>query len=444
MKPRTVTAIAALALVLPLSACGAGDAEWGSPVRVPVPAAAAASVTASVDAAGGVHVAWPEKRAGRWSLRAVDRLPGGGWSPPETVAAGGAFRVAPYAIAGNARGDVAALWDARGGRRSIMLVSVRPAGGAWGPEQAVSRVSGGFTFGQMAIDARGAVTVIGRGLGGPGLWAVRRDPSGTWSAPVRLTAEGEGVDAPELVVAPAGRAAVVALLKRPGRPAAVWAATANVAGAWTSGEVVPGSDGAHQPSVALTEAGLVVGWTEQRDSGPRHAMTSRRAAAGWTPPVPLDVASPYDLGSVQLVADGHGARAAWTRWDGRPQDRRASIRTRRIGPRGLEPITTVGSMTLPPAGGPGIHVIYLEPPLDLRLASGTRPTLLWSEPAGATRDAGRRLVAARRDDDGVWQAERLGGAPGVAPLAGGDAAALWYEAPPNGAATSIRMATAGG
>jgi hypothetical protein len=446
MSRRTVAGIAALALVLPLSACGgADDAGWGSPERVPVPAAAAASVTASVDGAGGVHVAWPDKRAGRWSLRAVDRPPGGAWSAPETVAAGGPFGIWPHAIAANGRGDAAALWADRGGRRSVLLASVRRAGGGWGPEQAVSRVSGNLTFGQIAIDAHGAVTVTGRGLAGPGLWTVRRDPDGTWSAPVLLTPEGEGVDAPELVVAPDGRAAVVALLKRRGRPAAVWSATADAAGAWSSGEVVAGSEGARYPVVAITADGLVAGWTQQRAQGrPQRVMAARRSTAGWSPPVPLDAPSPYDFGPIQLVADGDGALAAWARWDGAPTARRGSIRARRIGPGGLDHAATVSPVTFPPVGGPGVHVIYLSPPVDLRAAPGATPTLLWSEPAGGTRAAGRRLVAARRDGDGIWRTERLGSAPGLAPLAGGDGAVLWYEAPPNAGATRIQIATSGG
>ncbi len=145
--PMTIRRVGAAALAIALAgvlaACGGTDgAGWSAPERVPIPVAAAASATASVDAGGGVHVAWPEKRAGRWSLRAIDRPADGAWSAPETVAAGGPFRVSPYAVAANERGDAAALWADRGGRRSILLVSVRPAGGAWGPEQAVSRVSG--------------------------------------------------------------------------------------------------------------------------------------------------------------------------------------------------------------------------------------------------------------------------------------------------------------
>ena len=207
--------------------------------------------------------------------------------------------------------------------------------------------------------------------------------------------------------------------------------------------MVPGSAGARQPVVAIAEHRLVAGWIEQR-GGRQRVMVARRSAAGWSRPAPLDAPNPHDLGPIQLVADGDGALAAWARWDGPPQGRRASLRARRIGPRGLEAAQTVSPLTFPPVGGPGAYVIYLSPPVDVRLVPGATPTLLWSEPAGATRAAGRRLAAARRDSDGAWRAERLGGAPGVAPLAGGDAAALWSEAPPNGGATRIRMATFGG
>jgi hypothetical protein len=173
-------------------------------------------------------------------------------------------------------------------------------------------------------------------------------------------------------------------------------------------------------------------------------MVATRAASGWSRPAPLDAPSPHDLGPVQLVADGDGALAAWARWDGPPEGRRASLRARGIGPRGLEAVATVSPLTFPPVGGPGDHVIYLSPPVDLRLAPGASPTLLWSEPAGATRAAGRRLVAARRDGAGAWRAVPLGGAPLVTPLAGGDRAALWFEGPPGSGATRIQVATAGG
>jgi hypothetical protein len=443
MSRRPSAAIGAVALLLGLAACGVNDGSgWGSAERVPVPPSGVSFATAAVDAAGAVHVVWREKRDGRWSLRAIERRAGDAWSTPQTIAAERPFSIVPDRVVANERGDPAALWEYSGGRRSILVASVRPAGGEWEPEQAISRVGHGLAFGQIAIDARGAVTVIGRGLAGPGLWSVRREPGGAWSAPVRLTPEGDGVDSPDLAVASDGRMAVVALLKRPGRRAAVWAASASASGRWGPGEVVPGSDGARYPVVATSDAGFVAGWTEQRADGRRNrVMAARRSATGWSTPMALDRTSPHDLGQVELISDGDGVLAAWTRWEGRPQDRHASIRARRIGADGSEPAVTVSPLVFPRVARPGDRVSYSQPPVDVRLIAGATPTLLWSEAAGATRDAGHRLIAARRDDHGAWRLDRLGVAGLVMPMTGGDAAAVWFEGPPGGGATRIRMAT---
>jgi hypothetical protein len=445
MSRRAAAAIGAAALLVGLAACGAtGESGWGSAERVPVPPSGAPFATAAVDAAGAVHVIWREKRDGRWSLRAIERQAGDGWSTPRTLAAEQPFSIVPDGVVANEHGDLAALWEFSGGRRSILVASVRPAGSEWEPGQPVSRVGHGFTSGQIAIDARGAVTVIGRGLAGPGLWTVRREPGGAWSAPIRLTPEGNGVDAPDLAVASDGRMAAVALLKRPGEPAAVWVASATASGRWGSGEVVPGSDGARYPVVATSEAGLVAGWTEQRADGRRNrVMAARRSATGWSTPMALDDTSPHDLGPVELISDGDGVLAAWTRWEGRPQGRHASIRARRIGADGPEPAVTVSPLVFPRVGRPGDRVIYSQPPVDPRLIPGAPPTLMWSEAAGATREAGYRLVAARRDDRGAWRLDRLGAAGLVMPLTGGAAAALWFEGPSGGGVTRIQMATAG-
>lgn len=434
----------AVAVAATLTSGGSAPERWSAPERIPVPASAVSFAQAGLDPAGRAHVAWVERRGGLWSLMEIERDPRGEWSAPRAIVRDRPFAISISAIAANARGDAAALWGYAGDRRGVLVASARPLGGAWEPEQAVSRVRAGFFDGHIAVAPEGAVTVVGRGLAGPGLWAVRRGGPGAWQEPVRLSPEGLGVDAPALSQAPDGRLAVAALLTRPGRPRTAWTVVATPAGRWGAPRAIPGSQGARIPMVALTrEGGAVAAWMrEDRARGTSRAMAASRSATGpWRAPVVLDDAAPP--GPTPPTARSHsgGAVVSWTRWDGRPEDRRTQVWAADGGdPRRA---TLVAAPVLAPvSSAPGSTVVYTSPPLQALAGEGPTPILAWTQTGGG---GARLMVAGRRG--GSWDAPVAvggGGTRGVYPVAVGSAAdseaVIWSEAPPGSPANALLFA----
>ena len=412
-----VSSAAAVAAAVWLSGGGERDA-WSAPVRAPMPAARAATAVATVDPAGRVHVAWAERRGGRSTLLAVSRPPGGTWSTPRAIESDAPFRLSPAAIAGNAAGGVAVLWTAHGDRRSVLMGSVGGPGGDWTPPRALSTVGSTMRQPQAGIDDRSRVTVVGRGLAGPGLWALRYEPGRGWRPPARVGPDGATVDAPELAVTRDGRAAIVGLAKRQGRPRTlVWAAS-GPSGAWSPPREVPGAVGPRYPAVAIPDGGApVAAWLEERAG----LQGVRVAALGGAAGEPLDAepSGSRPVLSPLLVPDG-GAEMSLER---------------------------VAAASFPPVPAPpGTTVLYGPPPFTI-VAGGPAPALLWVQRAGtSSRPASQAWIAARGADGG-WDATplptpdgRVAGLPLAVGGPPGRTAAVWSEGPPGGASDAIVVA----
>ena len=83
------------------------------------------------------------------------------WEPPARASQGPLPARSPD-VAVNARGDAAAAW-VRGARREAMIVvSIRPAGGAWSEPVGISRRGRPAIDPQVAIDPQGGVVVVWR------------------------------------------------------------------------------------------------------------------------------------------------------------------------------------------------------------------------------------------------------------------------------------------
>lgn len=426
---------------------GGGDRNgWGAPVRAPVPAARAATAVATVDPAGRVHVAWAERRGGRSKPVVVSRPPGGTWSAPRALGRETPFRLSPEAIAGNGAGGMAVLWTAEGDRRSVLMGSVGGRNGDWTPPRVLSTVGSAMRQPRAGIDDRGRVTVVGRGLAGPGLWAVRYEPGRGWRPPARLSPQGATVDAPGLAVTPGGRAAIVWLGKREGRPRTLAWTASGPSGEWSPPRAVPGAVGPRYPAVAIPDGGAAVtAWLEERAGRQAVRVAALRGAAG--EPLDAEPAGSRPVLGPLLVPDRGGAVVAWARWDGAPAGRRASIRALRF-PAGAEPSPErVVAASVPPVSAPpGTTVLYGPPPFTT-VAGGPAPALLWVQPAGtSSRPASRAWIAARGAEGG-WKARalptrdgRVAGLPLAVGGPPGRTVAVWSEGPPGGASDAILVA----
>lgn len=447
----SVVAVGALIATAVSSSGGGGGPAWSAPTTAPVPSASVGAARAFVDPAGRAHVAWVERHDGRWTLSESVRPPGDDWSAPTTVVRDQAFAIAVTGLAANARGDAAVLWTYAGDHhRQVLMSSVRSAGGSWSTPQALSRPTfGGVGSGGIAMDATGAVTVVGRGLDGPGLWASRREPEKDWTAPARISPAGAGIDAPQLDLAADGRAFVLALLKRHGRPPALWFRQADANGSWGRDAVLPGSDGARLPAAGGGSDGTIVAsWVRETPTASRLLAAALPPGGGWARPVTLEGPTDRFVGPPSLLPETQGASVVWPRWDGAPQGRRASIRAQRVAGAGRPgDATTVASLTLAPvAQVPGTIVMYGPAPVQLVPAAGARPAIAWSAATGRGAQDRAAVQVAERDGNGTWSAPRTLSTPGRSAfvLAAGTSAdrtvVAWAEGPPRGAASVLLVA----
>lgn len=85
----------------------------------------------------------------------------GAWGAPERASRGGEPAHSPD-VAVNATGDAVATWVAGARLRERVVVSVRPAGGGWGPPQVISGDARRAIDPQVALDASGRVVVVWR------------------------------------------------------------------------------------------------------------------------------------------------------------------------------------------------------------------------------------------------------------------------------------------
>lgn len=440
-----VSALLLVAVVAVVAVIGSSDSKtgrsWGPPSRVPVPPLSAASPQVVVSDDGGVHVLFSERQEGAWSLRQVSRAPGGDWSSPQTLVAGSAFPIMPAGIAANRDGDLAALWSLSDGRRSVLMASARLPGGEWTPEQALSRV-GSSAWGRVVVAPDGVATVIGRGLAGPGLWTVRREPGGRWEPARRISTPGVGVDAPAVAIGVDGRLGVVALAKRPGVARSLFSVQSSAEGEWGRPVPLAGSEGARGPAAAFAADGtLVAGWS--REGGGRVSIESatRPPTGSWSRPRVEDSAPQGSAGPV-LFAGAQSPKLVWTRWNGAPEDRRAQVRA--VDP-AVPGADIVAAPVLPPVDatfglGPSA-VIYGPPPLQMAGGGGEQAVLAWGQPAAAGSSISATTFSGRTWADPV----RLAAGPQSAfPIAAGGGSGhdtvVWTAGPPLSAADRLLVA----
>lgn len=437
-----LVAVAAVVVTVVGSSESANPRSWGSPSLIPVPSASVPSAQVAVDESGAVHVLYSERREGAWSLHQISRPPDGDWSEQQTVVDASPFAITPTGIAANRDGDLAALWLLSGDRRSVLMASARSSGGEWAPEQALSRV-GSSVWGRVVVAPDGVATVIGRGLAGPGLWAVRRDPGGAWEAARRISAEGLGVDAPAVTVAVDGRVGVVALAKRPGVVRSLFSVQASADGQWGNPRPLAGSEGARGPAAAFAVDGtLLAGWYREASGRVTIESAARPPGGSWSRPRVEDTVPQGQARPVTFAA-AESPRLVWTRWNGAPEDRRAQVRT--VDPAVPGAADIVAAPVLPPVvsqagSGPSV-VIYGPPPLQVVGGGGEHAVLAWNQPEATGSSISVITSSGRAWSDPVGLAD---GPQSAFPVAAGGGsgrdAVVWAAGPPLSAADRLLVA----
>lgn len=412
----------ALVLVLVLGCAGAvagliaalgGRAEagagWSSPEPIPGPGVGLGRVAVAPD--GRTLAAWSQERRGRWSLLVAERPAGGAWGAPATIVSDRPWTIRAEDVQVNGGGEAVVLFTYYARQRTVALAALRPANGPWEAPQAVMPVQRGIANAALALDDAGGVTVAWGTLGGSdGVNVTRRAPGGRWRDPVRVAA-ARGVGAVQASSA-GDRVAVVADVEAPSRGRVVGrepvVLTGGSSGALRVLTETPFGEGEAIQAVAQPEAGggLLLVWREtDARLRPGRLLASRRAGAGWSPPVVLDRKREFGEPPQVLIA-GERAVVAWARWD--HVGRAAAVRSAVLDAAGrviARPIADRFAVAEARVPGPDPPVAS-PPPVRPRLAERQgEVTLLWTRPERAAGGGpGRgRLVASDLSDTG-WSA----------------------------------------
>ncbi len=355
----------------------------------------------------------------------------GAWSGPEQASRGPLPARSPVVDA-NPRGDVAAAW-VRGARRdAAIVVSVRPAGGAWGEPVAVSRRGRPAIDPAVVVDAQGDVVVAWRqvvrtrtvptraGRRRQAVYVVRtreRAVTGTrWSRIATLSSARQKVGPPELATSDAGLAITTwhwgtgTSPRDPGYVGEVQFAERRSDGSWSGPRRLSRSSLCGQvrlPQVAVGARGhAVIWWQCDLPAGRSTALAvSRPPDADFGPELELPFRTAGDV-SADLAVGGDGRAVA---------------------------VSADSSGTLEWSRGP----------IGTTTALGALPVL--GKGARIDRDASAPSVAVNADGDALSAWVDIAGRPTGAPIASdlgvGAATAL---SPAGDAAASIRVAVGDG
>jgi len=242
------------ALVAAQGAASQKAASWSAAVVV-----APASVdrgtrlpVVTLDGHGNASAVWEVfNRGGSGYLGATaDRHTGPGWTAPLQLAGGVAAQ-----LAGDARGDLLAVWTDVAGTSQRIRAAFRQRGGRWQAPAYVSPAGEDASVPKAALDARGRALVVWTGYSSASFTveSASLGTSGRWSQAVTIARGSSG--GPDLAMNASGRALVV----WDGQTGTTRVAARSPTGNWTPPATLSSpNDQGHNPHVALNAAGTAI------------------------------------------------------------------------------------------------------------------------------------------------------------------------------------------
>ncbi len=257
-------------------------------------------------------------------VRTADRLPSGAWTASRGVP-GGSTGAGPVAVAVG-RGDLTAIAFSTVATRYVpskLLVSLRPAGGVFGPAVEIAPGTAAGTI-KLGIDCAGSVTALWSNASGLSSSTLPGTPppagscsgapgSGAWTPAALVSNAHVGAGLPELTVNDAGAALAVWQEGAPGNPSSIVAAYRAAGGAWQAPATVsaPTARPTWNPKPGLDAAGnAVVGYLD----GSAMAVARRAAAGVWQSPETISGTQQVQYPAL-AVSEAGDVLAAWLAFD---------------------------------------------------------------------------------------------------------------------------------
>jgi hypothetical protein len=257
------------------------------------------------------------------------------WGPAEQASVGPLAARAPD-VAMNRRGDAVAAWVRGTGRKAMVVVAFRSAGGEWSRPEAVSRRGRPAVDPQVAVDAAGRVVVVWRQVVGSRVVRFegvrrrrpvlvvrareRRSGETRWDRIQTLSSPRQTAGRPDLAIDGQGLALATwhwgtgNTSGDPGYHGEVQVAEGHSAETWSAPDGVSGSqscDSLRAPRVSVGGAGEAVVWWQCNLAGDR--STAFSSGRGPDQPFGADRELPFESAgalAADLVVSGRGTAVA--------------------------------------------------------------------------------------------------------------------------------------
>ncbi len=308
-------------LVVQVSTRPAGG-TWSTPVDL----ASGRSIWSpqlAVDPAGNATAVWRSSDVSSSVVQAATRAVGGTWGAPvelsvDTSVDPGQKPELPQ-VDVDADGTAVAVWSHDpGSHQYVVQAATREPGGAWTPPADLSAGGTSARTPQVAVGPSGAATVVWATSGGQSVaQSASRSPTGGWGAATTLSAPSVRVSNPDVAVD--GSGAATAVWNRLDGSYATEVASRAVDAPWSAASALssPGQDTFDTPQVASAGGRTMVVW-QHRDGDAWVVAASERTATGWATPQDLSESGPdEDAWDPQVAIDPAGnATAVWSRVEG--------------------------------------------------------------------------------------------------------------------------------
>jgi hemolysin type calcium-binding protein len=286
-------------------------AGWHSK-RISLPAQVTESPALAMDRQGNAVAAWQRSAGSGSVVQASVRPAGGDWSPSEDLSAPGdtAFGAGVSAEAGN----LAAVWVVLRNRQTLVLSSSRAVGGAWSPAETLAGPVGNPDSPRIALDDHGGAVAAWRWSNGAYhvVEAASSVKSGSWSAPVVLSANGRNSSRPHLAMDGAGRA-LVGWVRSNGDWTVAQVASRSTAGDWTEPVDLSNRAGnVRNLDLDMTRDGhAIASWGQGSPNFDIWSSSRLPGATRWSDPSPVTQNWPGIDADVTLDEQGN-ATAVWS------------------------------------------------------------------------------------------------------------------------------------
>jgi hypothetical protein len=272
----------------------------------------------SVDSTGLATAVWRRYDGSNYIIQSSTSQSGGTWSKAVDVSAAGGYAFGPQ-VSVDSTGLAIAVWNRFDGSNYIIQSSTSQSGGTWSTPVDLSASGQSAQVPQVSVDSTGLATAVWYRYDGSNdiIQSSTSQSGGIWSAPVDLSASGQGAYSPQVSVDSTGLATAV-WARSDGSDYVIQSSTSQSGGAWsTPVDLTASGQTAFGQQVSVDSTGLATAVWYRSDGSKNRIQSSTSQSGGiWSTPVDLSAGgqSAYDP---QVSVDSTGlAIAVWNRFDG--------------------------------------------------------------------------------------------------------------------------------